>query len=347
MGGRFPRLGLFVVVRFPVVRGMAVLTALSGVSVRITMRAIGNDFIALVSVVLRFLFVSVPRSDQAVAARLTEFRGDLAEEFEVVRVASTVAGPARRADGRRMPVGPAANGPAGSVDLLVLFVRLFFVVDVGSRAEDRLHEVDAQRRTGSGARKELATGLLRDQAADVREDDYHEVSVRPHPEGRGQGLDKAPHVRDHEIFVRREERQDARSSVADHHRQGRDEVDLVRREVVRVRDVRDVDGGDRHERRDDRLDRRAGPATSDVAGDHGPGWLDPPQQERQDQDYAGRGPERKRWPIPMETSGLAVDLDPVDAGGVRPGPRLRLSPPAGRLVLLDVPGATGPEKPPE
>src|SRR6059036_1303347 len=129
MGGRFPRLGLFVV--------------------------------------LRFLFVSVPRSDQAVAARLTEFRGDLAEEFEVVRVASTVAGPARRADGRRMPVGPCANGPAGSVDLLVLFVRLFFVVDVGSRAEDRLHEVDAQRRTGSGARKELATGLLRNQPADV------------------------------------------------------------------------------------------------------------------------------------------------------------------------------------
>src|SRR2546426_2956630 len=173
MGGRFPRLGLFVVVRFPVVRGMAVLSALLGVSVRNTMRASGDDFLAFVFVVLRFLFVSVPRSDQAVAARLTEFRGDLAEEFEVVRVASTVAGPARRADGRRMPVGPYANGPAGSVDLLVLFVRLFFVVDVGSRAEDRLHEVDAQRRTGSGARKELATGLLRDQAADVREDDDH------------------------------------------------------------------------------------------------------------------------------------------------------------------------------
>jgi len=49
----------------------------------------------------------------------------------------------------------------------------------------------------------------------------------------------------------------------------------------------------------------------------------------------------------MEASGLAVDLNPVDAGSVRTGPWLRLSPPPGRLVLLDVPGATGPEKPPE
>src|SRR2546422_8862530 len=138
MGGRFPRLGLLVVVRFPVVRGMAVLSAFLGVSVRNTMRASGDDFLAFVFVVLRFLFVSVPRSDQAVAARLTEFRGDLAEEFEVVRVASTVAGPARCADGRRMPVGPCANGPAGSGGLPVLFLRPFFLVDVGARAQGRL-----------------------------------------------------------------------------------------------------------------------------------------------------------------------------------------------------------------
>src|SRR5437867_1604573 len=178
-----------------------------------------------------------------------------------------MSGPSRCADGRGMPVGPGANGSAGSVDLFVLFVCLFFVVDVGSRAEDRLHEVDAQRGAGSGAREELAAGLLRDQAADVREDDH--------------------------------------------------------------------------------LDRRAGPATSDVAGNHGPGRWKPPQQEREDQDHAGRGPERKRWPIPMEASGLTVDLDPIDARRMRSGPWLRLSPPAGRLVLIDVPGATGPEKPPE
>src|SRR2546426_1591830 len=135
MGGRFPRLGLFVVVRFPVVRGMAVLSALLGVSVRNTMRASGDDFLAFVFVVLRFLFVSVPRSDQAVAARLTEFRGDLAEEFEVVRVASTVAGPARCADGRRMPGGPCANGPAGAGGLLLLLLPPFFPVAAGSRPQ--------------------------------------------------------------------------------------------------------------------------------------------------------------------------------------------------------------------
>src|SRR5256712_10465648 len=326
---------------------MTVLPTLLGVSVRNPMRSRRDDLLALVFVFFRFFRLWGPRSNESIAARFAEFRGNLAEKFEVIRVASTMPGPSRCADRRGMPVGPRANGSAGSVNLFVLLVRLFFVVDVGPRAEDRLHEGGAQRRTRSGAREELAAGLLRDQAANVREDDHHEVSVRPHSEGRGQSLDEAPHVRDHEILVWREERQDARSPVADHHRQGRDEVDLVRREVVRVRDVRDVDGEDGHERRDHPFDWRAGPATSDVAGDHGPGRLDPPQQERQDQDHAGRGPERKRGPIPMETSGLAVDLDPVDAGGVRPGPWLRLSPPAGRRALLYRPGATGPEQPPE
>src|SRR2546426_9113979 len=107
-------------------------------------------------------------------------------------MASTMPGPSRCADRRGMPVGPRANGSAGSVNLFVLLVRLFFVVDVGPRAEDRLHEVDAQRRTGSGAREELAAGLLRGQAANVRGSDHPEGSFRPPSQGRGQRLYEDP-----------------------------------------------------------------------------------------------------------------------------------------------------------
>src|SRR5947207_826424 len=65
--GRLSRLGLFfVVVRLLVVSGMAVLPALFRVSMRDPMGASGDDLLALV--VVRFFFVSVPRSDQAVAA---------------------------------------------------------------------------------------------------------------------------------------------------------------------------------------------------------------------------------------------------------------------------------------
>jgi len=65
--GWLPRLGLFVVLRFPVVSGMAMFPALLGVSVRNTMGASGDDLLALIVVILRFLFVSASRSDQAVA----------------------------------------------------------------------------------------------------------------------------------------------------------------------------------------------------------------------------------------------------------------------------------------
>jgi len=65
---RLLRLGLvFVVLRLPVVSGMAVLRARLRVSVRDPMGARGDDLLALL-VVVRFFFVSVPRSDQAVAA---------------------------------------------------------------------------------------------------------------------------------------------------------------------------------------------------------------------------------------------------------------------------------------
>ena len=60
-----------------------------------------------------------------------------------------------------------------TMDLFILLVRLFLLVDVGPTAEDRLDQVDAQRAPGSGTGSHLASGLLRDQAADVREDDDH------------------------------------------------------------------------------------------------------------------------------------------------------------------------------
>src|SRR3989454_7216132 len=125
--GRFWRLDLFVVVRFPVVRGMTVLPTLLGVSVRNPMRPRRDDLLALVFVFFRFFLVSVPRSNESIAARFADFRGDLAEEFEVIRVASTMAGPSRCADRRGIPVGPRANGSAGTGVPLILLVRPFFV----------------------------------------------------------------------------------------------------------------------------------------------------------------------------------------------------------------------------
>src|SRR2546428_10251500 len=159
---------------------MTVLPTLLGVSVRNPMRSRRDDLLALVFVFFRFFRLWGPRSNESIAARFADFRGDLAEEFEVIRVASPMAGPSRCADRRGMPVGPRANGSAGSVDLLVLVVRLFFVVDVRSRAEDRLHEVDAQRRTGSGAREELAAGVALRLTARVPLDDHPQVIVRSH-----------------------------------------------------------------------------------------------------------------------------------------------------------------------
>src|SRR5256885_16157328 len=102
-------------------------------------------------------------------------------------MASTMAGPARGADRHGMPVGPRANGSAGSMNLLVLFVGLFLVVDVGPRAEDRLDQVDAQRGAGSGAREGLASGLFPGQTPEVAEDDHQWGSILPPPQEPGQG----------------------------------------------------------------------------------------------------------------------------------------------------------------
>src|SRR5437899_5808835 len=173
--GRLPSLGLFVFLVGPDVRRMSMRPALRCVSVRNAMGPSGHDVLALIFVVLRFLFVSTARTDQAIAARFADFPGDLAEELEIIRVASAMPAPSRRSDRDRMPVGSGANGSSGAMDLLVLFVRLFLIVDVRPRSENRLNEIDAQRATGSGAGLQRAPGLLRDQPADVREDHDHEV----------------------------------------------------------------------------------------------------------------------------------------------------------------------------
>src|SRR2546428_14088804 len=99
---------------------MTVLPTLLGVSVRNPMRSRRDDLLALVFVFFRFFLVSVPRSNESIAARFADFRGDLAEEFEVIRVASTMAGPSPRAHLRGMAAGPRADGAAGSVHHPVL-----------------------------------------------------------------------------------------------------------------------------------------------------------------------------------------------------------------------------------
>src|SRR5207245_6381712 len=143
----------------------------------------GDNLFALIIVILRVFLVLVPRSGQAISAGHTDFRGDFAKEFEVIRMAATMAGPRRRSDGDRVSVRAGVDGMPRSMDLFVLLVRVFLVVDVRPTAEDRLDQVDTQRAPGSGPGLQLASGLLCNQPADVRKDDDHEVSVRPHPEG--------------------------------------------------------------------------------------------------------------------------------------------------------------------
>src|SRR5713101_7235484 len=106
----------------------------------------------------------MPRSGQPISAGHTDFRGDLAEELEVVRVAATMAGPRRCSDRHRVAMGARVDGMPRSMDLFVLLECVFLVVDVGPTAEDRLNQVDAERAPGSGPGLQLASGLLRDQA---------------------------------------------------------------------------------------------------------------------------------------------------------------------------------------
>src|SRR5881397_2452266 len=90
-----------------------------------TMRPGGADLFALIVVILRVLLVQVPGSGQAISAGHTDFRGDLPEELEVVRVAAPMVGPSRRSDRHRVSVGARVDGMPRAMDLFVLVVRLF------------------------------------------------------------------------------------------------------------------------------------------------------------------------------------------------------------------------------
>src|SRR5207245_11755057 len=138
------------VLGFAVVRRTRMLAPLRCVCTGGTMRPGGDDLFALIVVLLRFFLVRVPRSGQAISARHPNFRGDLAEEFEIVSVAATMAGPRRCPDRHRVSVGARVDGMPRTMDLSVLLVGIFLVVDVGPSAEDRLDQVDAQRAPGSG-----------------------------------------------------------------------------------------------------------------------------------------------------------------------------------------------------
>src|SRR2546428_6108054 len=129
------------------------------------MRPRRDDLFALLVVILGIFVLLVPRSGQAISAGHADFRRDLAEELQVVRVAASMVGPPRRSDRNRASVGVRADGVPRAMDLFILVVRLFLVVDVGPTAEDRLDQVDAQRAPGSGPRPQPASGLLRDQPA--------------------------------------------------------------------------------------------------------------------------------------------------------------------------------------
>src|SRR3989442_5692776 len=147
-GGRFGRFGLFVVLGLVGVGRTAMLAPLRCVGMGSAMRPGGDNLLALIVIILGVFLVLVPRSGQAISAGHTDFRGDFAEEFEVIRMAATMAGPRRRSDRNRVSVRAGVDGMPRSMDLFVLLVRVFLVVDVRPTAEDRLDQVDNQPTPG-------------------------------------------------------------------------------------------------------------------------------------------------------------------------------------------------------
>src|SRR2546425_7817383 len=163
-------------------------------------RARDHDLFAVI--LLRLIVIAVARPDEPVTAFiLVDFGGNLAVVVEVVRAPASMAGPTRRPNGCGMPMGPRADRPSGSGEVLILVVRLIVLVDVGSGSQEGLNEIHADRTPGPGAVHQLAAGLFRDEPADVREDNDHQISVRPHPERGRPSLDEAPHVRHHELLL--------------------------------------------------------------------------------------------------------------------------------------------------
>src|SRR5439155_6345067 len=188
-------------------RAAMVVPLLRGVGVN-AMRARDHDLLAVI--VVRLIVIPVAGPDEPVTAFiLVDFGGNLPVVVEVVCAPASMVGPTRSPNWRSAPMGPCTDRPSGSGDVLVVRVRLIVLVDVGSGPQEGLNEVHADRSPGPGAIHELAAGLFRDEPDDVREDDTHQVSVRPHSERGRQGLDEAPDVREHELRVGNDERKDA------------------------------------------------------------------------------------------------------------------------------------------
>src|SRR5256886_17672185 len=99
--------------------------------------------------------------------------------MEVVAVAAAPTSVSARDDDGTAS-GSGTGRSAGPVDLFVLFVGFFLVIDVGPGAEERLDQVHAHRGPGSGPGAELAPGLFRDQPSDASEENDHQVTIRPH-----------------------------------------------------------------------------------------------------------------------------------------------------------------------
>src|SRR2546426_1268077 len=129
-GGRLRRFGLLVVFGLAGVGRTVMLPPLGCVCVGNPMRPRRDDLFALLVVILGIFVLLVPRSGQAISAGHADFRRDLAEELQVVRVAASMVGPPRRSDRNRASVGVRADGVPRAMDLFILVVRLFLVVDV-------------------------------------------------------------------------------------------------------------------------------------------------------------------------------------------------------------------------
>src|SRR5437763_1918003 len=139
----------------------------------------GDELLAFV-VLLIVVRLAAMGSHGAAASDLVGFRGELAVGIEVVSAVATATSVSARGDDG-MSAGSGADRPAGPVDLLVLLVGLFLVIHVGPGTDDRLDQVHADGGAGSGPGAEFAPGLLRDQPADVREDDDQKEDGVPSP----------------------------------------------------------------------------------------------------------------------------------------------------------------------
>src|SRR5256712_3129820 len=191
---------------------------LRGVGVN-AMRSRDHDLLALI--VVRLIVIPVAGADEPVTAFiLVDLGGELPVVVEVVCAPASMADATLSSDWRGTPMGPCTDRPPGSGDVRVLVIRLIILLDVGAGSQEGLNEGHTDPSPGPRPVHELAAGAFRDEPAAVREDDDHQVSVRPHPQRGRPGLDETPPVRHHELPVGNHETKGTRKPVAHHTGQG-------------------------------------------------------------------------------------------------------------------------------